>query len=530
MGRNTIAGRYHLVGEIDAGGMGEIWRAYDAVLDRPVAVKRIRPDTIVSPRAAEELAERFRREARITARIGHHGVPQVYDAVLDGSCDRLFLVMELVRGTSLRSFVDPDRSWPVAWIAALGAQLCTVLSHAHAVPVVHRDLKPDNVLVRPDGSIAVLDFGIAAILRPDVTRLTATGGQLGTFHYMPPEQIQGGRVTPRSDLYALGCLLHELFTGRYVFPGPSDFDLQSQHLTRAPVPLRELREDIPGAMEALVGDLLAKHPDHRPPDAYAVYERLLPFLPPPGSSPEPVAGTAHVMPDPTLIYRRPNRPHRGDPLPDPGTVDPVVPDPTGPAPSGTVPDALVAESLRACDVLCHEERFTQAAEVLERMLDIVVPVRGGENPAVLGWRRKRAAILYIAGAYRQALPEFERLAEAYSRTRGPAVPAALECGSQAAHCKAELGRTAEALRDFRRLAALASSAHSDASSICLELRHAIALLLLADGEIDRARDLLVELLDDLALVQGPDAAPAVEVRTLLRHLGTGTGPGRPGPG
>ncbi|MDQ1293943.1 MAG: eukaryotic-like serine/threonine-protein kinase [Actinomycetota bacterium] len=523
MDRDTIAGRYQLIEAIEAGGMGEIWRGYDAVLDRPVAVKRVRLDAIVSRRAAEELAGRFRREARITARIGHHGVPQVFDAVLDGSCERLFLVMEFVHGTNLRAFVDPDRPLPVAWVAAVGAQLCTVLSHAHAVPVVHRDLKPDNVLVRPDGSIAVLDFGIAAILRPDVTKLTGTGGLLGTFHYMPPEQVQGGRVTPRSDLYALGCLLHELFTGRHVFPGPSDFDLQCQHLAEMPVPLRNLREEVPEVLEGLVGDLLAKAPDHRPPDAYAVYERLLPFLPLPGAEPESVEGTAIPMPDPTLVYRRPNSPRRRDRLPDTLPTVPTCVPPATPAPGDTALVERITESLRDCGILCDEGRFTQAAEIMQRLLDVVAPVRGSEYPQVLDWRRKRAAILFVAGEYRQALPEFERLAGAYSRTLGPTALLTLECSRQVAHCQAELGRTTEALAEFRRLLALATPAHSDASSICLELRHAIALLLLADGEADRARDLLRELRDDLLVVRGPQDDLTQEVVDLLLRLDSGTG-------
>src|SRR5690606_28470254 len=139
----TIAGRYELIEEIGSGGMGTIWRGYDSVLDREVAVKAIRPDMLLAPEHIADLAERFRREARVTARIQHHGVPQVYDAVLEAdSADRLYLVMQYIQGRSLRSYIDRGDPMPVTWAAAIGAQIATVLSHAHAIPVVHRDLKP----------------------------------------------------------------------------------------------------------------------------------------------------------------------------------------------------------------------------------------------------------------------------------------------------------------------------------------------------------------------------------------------------
>src|SRR5690606_39658743 len=117
-------------------------------------------------------------------------------------------VMERVHGTSLPKFIDQGRQLPVSRAVAIIAQICTVLSHAHAIPAVHRDLKPDNVLVTASGAVKLLDFGIAAILRTDITRLTSTGNLIGTTRYMSPEQIQGGQVTPHSDLYAIGCVLH----------------------------------------------------------------------------------------------------------------------------------------------------------------------------------------------------------------------------------------------------------------------------------------------------------------------------------
>ena len=387
MRAEPIAGRYERVEEIGSGGMGQVWRGYDSVLDREVAIKLIRPDAVHTPEQAEELTRRFRREARVTARIQHHGVPQVYDAVLDRSYDRLYLVMEFVRGTTLRAFIDPQQPLPITWAAAIAAQICTVLSHAHAIPVVHRDLKPDNVLVTADGAIKLLDFGIAAILRTDVTRLTATGSALGTHHYMPPEQIQGAQITPQSDLYALGCVLHELLAGRRVFTGGNDFELWRQHVTEPPPPLRTLRPDVPAAIEKLVLDLLAKAPEDRPAEAYDVYERLLPFLPLPGSTPPTADPARGTMPDPTLVYRRPNAPRR---RPEPA---PVVPTPRSETPTAGpaailrtgVRDAIKA-AVSQSDELLDDERFTQAAEVLEQVIGPASAALGAESPRVLTLR------------------------------------------------------------------------------------------------------------------------------------------------
>ncbi|WP_158791200.1 serine/threonine-protein kinase, partial [Streptomyces sp. NRRL WC-3549] len=284
MPQQPIAGRYELLEELDSGGMGDVWRGYDAVLDRPVAVKVVRHQAVAgSPQLAAEFAKRFKREARITARIQHPGVPQVYDAVLDDSdtthgpattYERLFLVMELVDGVPLSAYIQPERPLPVSWAVAVAAQVATVLSYAHEVPVIHRDLKPGNVLVARDGTVKVLDFGIAAILRTDVTKLTATGNPIGTYQYMAPEQVRGGRTSPQTDLYALGCVLHELLSGQRVFTADSEYLVMYQHVNAAPTPLRVLRPGVPAALEELVLHLLLKAPEARPADVQEVYERL----------------------------------------------------------------------------------------------------------------------------------------------------------------------------------------------------------------------------------------------------------------
>ncbi|MCO5967503.1 serine/threonine-protein kinase [Actinoallomurus soli] len=517
-----IAGRYELTEQISAGGMGTVWHGYDAVLDREVAVKLIRHDTAASAEQAEEFAKRFRREARVTARIRHHGVPQVYDAVLDQSSDRVYLVMELVHGISLRAFVDPDEPLPTAWAAAMAAQISTVLSHAHAVPVVHRDLKPDNVLVAEDGTVKVLDFGIAAILRRDVTKLTATGQAIGTSQYMAPEQIRGAQITPRSDLYALGCILHELLSGRPVFTGRTDFELWQQHTSAPPRPLHELRADVPSELEHLVLDLLRKNPEQRPADAYEVYERLLPFLPVSGS-PLPAAGDSPVdLPDPTLMYRRPNAP-RSRP-----EAAPAVPAPTAGGPAAPPPvaaDTRLRDAIKAAveesDALLGSERFAQAADVLQEVIVPAADALGAESPRVLMLRLRRAAILFIGGAYREVLPEFDALAKAYARTEGAAGEQALNCRRQAAYCRAELGQTTAALSQFRVLLDQVRARDGDASETALELRRNIGMLLLGEEDLVAAAEVLRPLYEDLCLLYGPEHEDSQEVREMLARLDLG---------
>ncbi|MFD9498001.1 serine/threonine-protein kinase [Streptomyces sp. NPDC060035] len=241
MPEQPIAGRYELVEELNSGGMGDVWRGYDAVLDRPVAVKVVRRQSVAgSPQLAEEFAKRFKREARITARIQHPGVPQVFDAVLDDTdttYERLFLVMELVDGIPLSAYIHPDRPLPVSWAVAVAAQVATVLSYAHDVPVIHRDLKPGNILVARDGTVKVLDFGIAAILRTDVTKLTATGSPIGRVD--PNAALPGPVVVPEQ--------LREEIAEAYAH---SDALLEEERFTQAAEVLGEIIEPAAHALGA----------------------------------------------------------------------------------------------------------------------------------------------------------------------------------------------------------------------------------------------------------------------------------------
>ncbi|MFF4419087.1 protein kinase [Streptosporangium sp. NPDC001559] len=518
MSIEPVAGRYELTEKISTGGMGTVWRGYDAVLDREVAVKVIRTDVVTSVRDAKELADRFRREARITARIRHHGVPQVYDAVLEEPYEQLYLVMEYIHGTSLRSYVSPGALLPIPWAAAMTAQIATVLSHAHAIPVVHRDLKPDNVLVSADGTVKVLDFGIAAILRPDVPQLTRLGIPMGTFQYMSPEQTRARQVTPQSDLYALGCLLHELLTGRPVFDGPTEDDFVEQHRHSQPMLIRVLRPEVPEDLEKLVLELLAKKPEQRPSDAYAAYVSLLPFLPPPGS-PAPQGGPQFAgCPDPTQMYRRPNAPR-------PPEAAPSVPEPA-PAlsPGGVVDtnfkDAVAAANRKATELL-DDERYVQAADALQEVIDSGSAALGARHSRVLTLRKKRAAILFVGGDYRRSLPEFDDLNRAYEATEGPTGNNVIDCRRHAADCRAELGHVTSALRQYHEVLSLVRAKESDISQTAIEVRRSIGTLLASEGNVAAAREVLSPLFDDLRVLYGPGHEETQEIADMLRYLTNG---------
>ncbi|WTY92228.1 protein kinase [Sphaerisporangium sp. NBC_01403] len=293
----TIAGE--LVEYLGRGGYGEVWKGFDQSLDRHVAAKFIRSDRFPTPELREEAEQRFRREARVTARIQHPGVPIIHD--IGTHKGDLYLMMQLVQGYRVDHLIEHHRRLPVAWAAAIGAQICAVLTVAHAESLIHRDLKPSNLFLCPDGTVKVLDFGIVAVLGSgDITQITRAGEGLGTPFYMSPEMSLMGTASPQSDLYALGCVLHELLAGSRVFESEHTAAEVGRHLSEPPAPLRSVRADVPAEMERLVLDLLAKKPSDRPSGAAEVYERLLPFVD--ALPPLPGTVTAAPSPDPMRMY------------------------------------------------------------------------------------------------------------------------------------------------------------------------------------------------------------------------------------
>ncbi|MEU7044710.1 protein kinase [Streptomyces varsoviensis] len=287
-GSGTVAGRYRLTGHLDSGNMGEVHKAEDLSeaedsAARVVAVKiirRRRSGTLVETRTDTKAVQRFAREVRIMRLLSHPNLPRTIDGGVDETNEDLpFLVMEFLDGHPLAELIAEEGQLPVPWVAAIGAQMADALSAAHIAEVVHRDLKPRNVMLTRGGVVKVLDFGIGRLADdPDGTKLTSTGVTVGTARYMAPEQFEGSLVTKAADLYALGCVLHEMLLGNPPFMGNTAFEFRDKHVHQEPPPVRLLRSDVPEPLARLVDRLLAKNPAERPADAVAVREALLPFV------------------------------------------------------------------------------------------------------------------------------------------------------------------------------------------------------------------------------------------------------------
>ncbi|MEU5366710.1 serine/threonine-protein kinase [Streptomyces sp. NPDC005925] len=252
-----IAGRYRLQDAIGRGAMGEVWRAFDETLGRPVAVKLLLPHDS-DPTAAS----RFRLEAQTAGRLNHPHVVSMLDfGEYEG---RLFLVMELVDGQSLDQVLAVSGPLPAGRVARVAAQAAAGLAAAHRQGIVHRDVKPANLLLDSGGDLKIGDFGIARFFDDPSAALTATGQIVGTSLYLAPERALGRTAGPASDVYSLGCVLYQLLTGRPPFEADSTLAVLHQHLDATPVPLRQHGVGLPPAFENYLLGLLAKKPEDRP--------------------------------------------------------------------------------------------------------------------------------------------------------------------------------------------------------------------------------------------------------------------------
>ncbi|WP_245692606.1 serine/threonine-protein kinase [Geodermatophilus telluris] len=263
-GRRTLGGRYELQELIATGGMGQVWRGRDVLLDRPVAVKVLRSEYADD---ATFLA-RFRAEARHAAALSHPNIAAVLDygeGTADDTGERLaYLVMELVEGAPLSAVLDEQGPLPPAAALSVLSQAAAGLAEAHRAGVVHRDVKPGNILVRPDGGVKLTDFGIA--WSAESVPLTGTGQIIGTAQYMAPEQAAGERVSPASDVYALGLVGYESLTGHPAFEGTNPVTVALKQVREEPEPLPA---EVPAGVRHLIDAALAKDPHGRLPDGDA---------------------------------------------------------------------------------------------------------------------------------------------------------------------------------------------------------------------------------------------------------------------
>jgi serine/threonine protein kinase len=283
-------GRYRLVRRIASGGMGEVWEAEDTLLSRRVALK-VLADELATDRPA---VRRFRREARATARLSHPHVTRVYDFVEDDAAP--FLVLELMDGQTLAARLDAAGPLPPREAARVAAEIADSLDAAHRAGIVHRDVKPSNVMLTVAGEVKVMDFGIAAAWEDHST----SGRLVATAAYVAPERVAGRPATPAADVYSLGAVLYELLTGRPPFTGDSVLEITRAHLDAEPTPVRELAPWVPLEIAAVCEAALAKEPHERPAPAGVLASRLRALASAPATVPDG-GGSG-----PTEMVRSPN--------------------------------------------------------------------------------------------------------------------------------------------------------------------------------------------------------------------------------
>ena len=252
----VFANRYRLVEKLGIGGMAEVYKATDEVLGRTVAVK------VMLPQYAGDatFAARFKQEAQSAANLQSPYIVNIYDWGYESSDGIYFIVMEYVRGTDLKTAIQQRGAISQRKAAEIGSQVCAALSVAHGYDIIHRDIKPHNIMVQPDGNAKVMDFGIA---RASGSSMTQTGSVLGTAYYVSPEQAQGKQLAPTTDLYSLGIVLYEATTGKVPFDAPDAVSVALKQVSEAPVPPSELNPNIDPELEAIILRAMEKNPANR---------------------------------------------------------------------------------------------------------------------------------------------------------------------------------------------------------------------------------------------------------------------------
>lgn len=512
-GVRRLAGRYRVEGLLGQGGMSEVFHGFDERLSRRVAIKMLkRPDTgfvpsaPYSPEAVEILEQlrrdekRFLREIHTTALLELPGIPAVYDTGVETTAHggaRVWVVMQLLRGSTLEALLDRADYLgdppPVAWAASIAAQIAAVLADVHRVDVIHRDVKPANIMIVDGGLVKVLDFGVA-ILRGagSLPRLTQIGRTVGTPSYMSPEQWRGGAVTASSDIYSLGCLLFEMLTGDLPFHATTSEELRIRHLRSEAESPTALRTDVPESVDTLVASMLDKDPERRP-SADAVYEALLPVAL--GGSPG-----SDERRDPTRPFRRPLLAALGDAE----AVDGL--------PKLTDDEA---ERLQAnARVLLDDDRTTEAIRLLDAGL-----ARTDDPFLSLRLRHLLAAALYVDGELTRAASMFDAAGREYRKHLPPNDQLVLDCAYHAGHAYAETGKSDKALAQLRFYVLNADrTADDDEAAKVRESRYVIAQMLAADGEPEEALDELHAVRGLIVEAFGPESTQARNLDRQIRRV------------
>ena len=298
-----VLGKYVILDRIGSGSMGRVYKAQHQLMGRVVALKIIAPEIVSNERAVA----RFYREMRLVGKLDHPNVVRAFDA--DSTTNVLYIVMEYVPGESLAQILKRGTLAPID-VVGYAAQAAVGLSHAHEQGIVHRDVKPSNLLLNDDRQIKVLDLGLGVLMEGDnhATFATADGIAVGTVDYMSPEQACGKEVDGRSDLYSLGCAMYHLITGRQAFPGDNPIERLGKRISGRPTPITDHRPDLPTSLVAVLDRLMATRPQDRYQTGREAADALNGLIrtkkaPAPAARPEPPPPAAPPQRPPPIVVR-----------------------------------------------------------------------------------------------------------------------------------------------------------------------------------------------------------------------------------
>jgi serine/threonine-protein kinase len=351
-------GKYRIVAQIGRGGMGTVYKAIDETLDREVAIKVLNPEL-----ADTDIMKRFRAEATTLAKLNHPEIATIYE--LFRSETDLLMVMEFVKGETLDKISDRLGPMPAERAAYLIDKVLSALEHAHRAGVVHRDMKPANVMVTEIGSVKIMDFGIARVRGAE--HMTVDGYMMGTPAYMPPEQVLGQEVDGRADLYAVGVVFYRLLTGALPFKADTAIGMVQKQISETPIPLNSLREDLPDWCETILERALSKAPGDRYQTAEEFREAL--------SKASGVLTVEHskafasVDLRPEIEIETPAHPIKLDRLPTPAPRPSTPPGPRGrgasTTPHSSVPKTVPnAPPLEGATIILRKQHFAVAGSLL----------------------------------------------------------------------------------------------------------------------------------------------------------------------
>ena len=267
MSNKVLAGRYELFERVGEGGMSVVYKAKDKLLNRFVAIKILKPEFIND----HKFIDSFRRESQAAASLSHPNIVNIYDVGREGNIH--YIVMELIQGKTLSDYIKEQGPMPYPKVIALSKQIAAALAFAHKNHIIHRDVKPHNVMITPNGTAKITDFGIAKAVNA-ATIVDNTEGIIGSVHYFSPEQARGGYVDEKSDIYSLGIVMYEMLTGRVPFDGDNPVNIALMHINGEMIPPSKLVDGVPPALEHIILKCTDKYPVNRFASADELIEAL----------------------------------------------------------------------------------------------------------------------------------------------------------------------------------------------------------------------------------------------------------------